>query len=540
MKKRILAILVSAAVAMSLAGCSDSENEKSTPNNTNSSSVTGNSNSGGNGGSENPGNTENSGGADNSTSSAEESKPEEPAKYPEATNVLYLQGEKLDFPETPATDFDYYIRDDKVYITEYFGKNPDVHIPETIDGKKVAGLSGDGSFNDHRTIKRLIVPDNFALCVVENLESVTFLGAVSLPSQLFYCSKLTNVYFDGDLPNATQLSRLGSPWLDSIGTHEGLCVLKDTLVLGARCSGDVVVPEGVTKIMDYAFNANEMSFGNRSVFKYLCKTAELNSVTLPDGLKEIGSNAFSETGLTSVNIPDSVTSIGESAFEKTKLETVKIPDSVSEIGSGAFSETPYLNNLPATDGMRIDGAWLLSARGAYGHVVVPDGVKHIANGAFATVSMQSLTLPNGLVSIGDKAFSGATFKDITLPDSVTDIGILAFEKSSLFSLDKYKDSKVVVFGQVAVIVNYDGNYNSKNYIVPDGVKKFSFIKNYGIDIGGRNVTITLPDSVDTYVTNIQYYCDTVIYKGNTYNISRNTSLDWVAERDAFKAAVEGN
>lgn len=538
MKKRILAILVSAAVAMSLAGCSDSENEKSTPNNTNSSSVAGNSNSGGNGGSENPGNTENSGGADGSTSNAEESKPSEPEKYPEATNVLYLQGEKLDFPETPATDFDYVIEKDQVYITEYFGKNPDVHIPETIEGKKVASLSD----NDHGTIKRLIVPDNVALRAVENLESVTFLGAVSLPSQLFNCSKLTNVYFDGDLPNATQLSRLGSPWLNSIGTHEGLCVLKDTLVCGVRCSGDVVVPEGVTKIMDYAFNADAGNRKSGSIFfgTGMYEKAKLSSVTLPDGLKEIGAYAFCDTGLTSVNIPDSVTSIGESAFEKTKLETVKIPDSVSQIGSGAFYETPYLNNLPATDGMRIDGAWLLNGGGAFGHVVVPDGVKHIANNAFANVSMQSLTLPNGLVSIGDSAFSGATFKDITLPDSITDIGILAFEKSSLFSLDKYKDSKVVIFGQVAVIANYDGNYNSKNYIVPDGVKKFSFIKNYGINIGGRNVTITLPDSVDTYVTNIQYYCDTVIYKGNTYNISRNTSLDWVAERDAFKAAVEGN
>ena len=447
--------------------------------------------------------------------------------------MLYAQGEKLDFPETPATDFDYVIEKDQVYITEYFGKDPDVHIPETIEGKKVTSFSG----NDHGTIKRLIVPDNVALRAVENLESVTFLEAVSLPSE-FNVYKLTNVYFDGDLPNATQLSRLNySKWFDSIAKHEGLCVLKDTLILGVRCSGDVVIPEGVTKIMDYAFTETYY-VGRNGMFKQcFSEPAKLNSVTLPDGLKEIGNNAFYDTGLTSVNIPDTVTTIGSSAFVGTKLETVKIPDSVSEIRSGAFSGTPYLNKLPQTDGMTIDGAWLLNGGFAYGHVVVPDGVKHIANSAFAKVSMQSLTLPDGLVSIGDSAFSGAKFKDITLPDSITDIGVLAFKDSSLFSLNKYKGKDMVVFGQVAVIDNaqYD-----KNHVVPDGVKKLSFSYDYGTKISNRNVTITLPDSVDTYILNPQNYCNTIIYKGNTYNISSNSSLDWIAERAAYYAAVEGN
>lgn len=523
MKKRILAALVCAAMVLSLAGCAKNEggNDTSSRTSTKSSSDK-----------ETPGESSS---ADNSgsgseSSSTEESKPEEPAKYPEATNVLYLQGEKLDFPETPATDFDYEIRKDQVYITEYFGKNPDVRIPETIDGKKVAGLSGDGIFNDHRTIKRLIVPDNVKLSLgFMDLESVTFLGAVSLTVEFSNSSNLTNVYFDGDIPNRTQLSYFGGQWYRSIQGHDGLCVLKDTLVFGARCSGDVVVPEGVTKIMEYAFNDFD-----RSVFG-VQEIANLNSVTLPDGLQEIGQSAFAGTGLTSVNIPESVTVIGEKAFAKTKLETVKISDSVSQIGSGAFSETPYLNNLTQTDGMKIDGTWLLDGSGAFGHVVVPDGVKHIANGVFQKAQMQSITLPDGLVSIGESAFSGASFKDITLPDSVTDIGVLAFKDSSLFSLDKYKDSKgVVVIGQVAVI----DNHYSGNYVVPDGVKKVSFTWS-GRD-SFSNVTITLPDSFDTYVTNIQNYCNTIIYKGNTYNILSNSSLDWEAERDAFKAAVEGN
>ena len=55
------------------------------------------------------------------------------------------------------------------------------------------------------------------------------------------------------------------------------------------------------------------------------------SVTIPDGVTEIGESAFFQcTGLTAVTIPNSVTEIGGSAFSGcTGLTAVTIPDSVT-------------------------------------------------------------------------------------------------------------------------------------------------------------------------------------------------------------------
>lgn len=65
----------------------------------------------------------------------------------------------------------------------------------------------------------------------------------------------------------------------------------------------------------------------------------MTSITIPEGVKEIGDNAFSLcSSLTSITIPEGVTKIGDNAFQScNKLISITIPESVIEIGKSAFS-----------------------------------------------------------------------------------------------------------------------------------------------------------------------------------------------------------
>lgn len=74
--------------------------------------------------------------------------------------------------------------------------------------------------------------------------------------------------------------------------------------------GNVVIPDGITSIGDYAFSAGSSS-GEGGSSKYKC----IKSITIPNSVTSIGNYAFSGcSSLESITIPNSVTSIGNYAF----------------------------------------------------------------------------------------------------------------------------------------------------------------------------------------------------------------------------------
>lgn len=559
MKKKILAALVCAAIVLSIAGCSNGEggNDVSESSDTISSSEN---TSVGNGGG-NTDSSENTEGSDNSDSpestespdnsesadnsenasdntSAEESKPAE-IDYDEV-DVLYVQGEKLDFPETPLSDFEYVIDGNYAIIKEYTGSNSDVRLPEAIEGKPVFLGYSSTPFNDHATITRLIVPDGATLYSVPPLlESVTFLGEFKTESQCFFDSDVRDVYFCGEVPGLECFAK--TAWIDTLYQHNGLVVINDTVVLSGNCRGNIAIPEGVTKISNNAFS-NPTS-------KYIVQETakDLHSIKLPEGLKEIGYAAFAGTGLVridfsegltyigesafadtqleSISLPGGLTHIGATAFSQTKLKNVDIPDSVIDIGSEAFAKTPYLKSLINEDNMAIAGKWLLDATKTSDHVTVPNGVTHIAGGAFSGANLRTVTLPEGLVSIGDYAFENTSFVKLTAPKSITHIGDYAFRYSSLFANE---GSAMVILGEAAVV----DNSASPGFIIPDGVKCVSV----SYDVWGYlyHTGLVLPDSIDSYSPSLVYCFEAITYKGKKYN----TLIE--SDCAALQAAIEGN
>jgi WD40 repeat protein/Ni,Fe-hydrogenase maturation factor len=134
----------------------------------------------------------------------------------------------------------------------------------------------------------------------------------------------------------------------------------------------------------------------------------LTSVTIPDGIVDIGQCAFESCkALTSVNIPKSVTNIGKGAFnECLSLESIIIPNSVTCIENETFKKCTALTSI-----------------------VIPYGITSINDEVFlGCSSLTEIIIPESVTSIGNNAFTdtGITFT-IAIPDSVTSIADNAFD-----------------------------------------------------------------------------------------------------------------
>ena len=206
------------------------------------------------------------------------------------------------------------------------------------------------------------------------------------------------------------------------------------------CSGltSVTIPDSVTNIGGRAFY-NTAWYNNlpdgpvyikKFFYAYKGTMPANTSFTIDAGTLQICGGAFSGcSGLTSVTIPNSVTLIGVGAFERcTGLTSVTIPNSVTSIGSSAFSYCSGLTSVTIPNSVASIGSSAFSYCSGLTSVTIPNSVTSIGVGAFFGCSgLASITIPNSVTSIGGQAFSGCSgLTSVTIPASVTSIGYQAF------------------------------------------------------------------------------------------------------------------
>ena len=145
----------------------------------------------------------------------------------------------------------------------------------------------------------------------------------------------------------------GTPWQAALESTDPFVIINDILMRsGTAAKGDVVIPDGITEIADYAFE----------------NCTELRSVQFPESLTRIGESAFEKTGLTELVIPPNVTEIGLGAFMFCEnLTSITLPVDLRRIGTEAFYGCVNLET-----------------------VIIPAEVEEIADNAFDSCS--SLTL----------------------------------------------------------------------------------------------------------------------------------------------------
>lgn len=171
-----------------------------------------------------------------------------------------------------------------------------------------------------------------------------------------------------------------------------------------------------------------MEYTKLDVEKIVANNPEIKEIVVPEGITEIGENAFKDANksLESVVLPSTLVKIGENAFTYCEhLKAVKIPESVKEIGERAFENCKSLEECNIPEGItEINDRTFDST--ALKHITLPNSIKKIGVCAFSSAPLEELVLPEGIEEIGQGAFSHTKIKAVAFPKSLKKI-LNAFE-----------------------------------------------------------------------------------------------------------------
>lgn len=270
----------------------------------------------------------------------------------------------------------------------------------------------------------IVIPDGVTSIPADAFKGCDTLTSITIPSSVTRigtdafnkCENLKDVY----IADLEKWCAIKFDSFTSTPMHYG-----SNLYLNGKLVTDVVIPDNVTTINDYAFaswdgltsveiGGNVTAIGNSAFFA--CE--KLEDIILSNSITTIDDYAFQWCfGLTEVAIPDGVTKIGDGVFDGCQnLTKIVIPNSVSTIGESAFSNCDSLVS-----------------------VSVPNGVSKIEMYTFYECdSLEDVTLPEGISYIGKGAFQKCeSLKNVFIPRSVKHIGEFAFEHCDNLTHIKY-------------------------------------------------------------------------------------------------------
>ena len=338
----------------------------------------------------------------------------------------------------------------------------------------------------------------------------------------------------------------------------------------------VVISEGITSVGTYAFTGYE----------------NLTSVTLPNTLDSICYSSFSSTAITTLTLPSNLHYIESSAFSScrmlrtftlsnaleeipysmctncTSLQQIVIPNNTKTIGRDAFSGCTALANVTLGTGIRtihmdafyntaleldsknwknnifyVDKACIRGGDGFSGAATIKDGTVLIAEDAFSSMSITSVTLPNSLVYINENAFRlCSSLSSVTFGSSLLEIDDNAFENSVItqlqlpdaltrigaFAFSGCQKIVSVSFGSGLQTIEDNAFYNCKrltSVVIPDNVTTIKDDAFEGcqvltdITIGKAVVDMDIWDAFDPrYVKNLTFNAKHVIDRDGGYAI----------------------
>ncbi len=237
-------------------------------------------------------------------------------------------------------------------------------------------------------------------------------------------------------------------------TDEGVCITK---YIGTE--REVIVPnmiegEKVTSIGEQAF-----------------AFADIDKVTLKEGIIKLGSSAFSHSALYEISLPKGLKEIEPFAFYMdASLKSVDIPATVTYIGDYAFSESG-LESVTFNQGKElavISDAAFSACYSLSCDVVIPGNYLTIGGGAFYKDPITSFKWEKATVK-GTKKLSVDAFRNTAVVSVVIEMEIPSVPETCFSGCEDLES--VILPDSIEKIEN--GSFSSCEYLesinIPDGV-----------------------------------------------------------------------
>jgi hypothetical protein len=202
------------------------------------------------------------------------------------------------------------------------------------------------------------------------------------------------------------------------------------LYINGKKITDLTIPDGITKIGDYAFNgcpgitsltlSASLSEIGAEAFS---ACSGITSMSLSNSLRKIGAKAFQRcTGICKLDLPEGVTSIGERAFYGcSSIKEISMPSTIRTIGQDCFNKDFYSANqmsIEKVDFASVESLCAIRFGNEYSNPLWYTK-KLLVNGKEIT----DLVIPEGVTDIGDYVFEYcAGLKSIHFPESIKEIG----------------------------------------------------------------------------------------------------------------------
>ncbi len=151
-------------------------------------------------------------------------------------------------------------------------------------------------------------------------------------------------------------------------------------------------------------------------------TVEGKVFTVPDCVTKLGERCLTGKPYETVIISTGVTEIGYRALAECRnLKTIVFPPGLETVCGEAFAGTPWLQERQAENPLVIVSGIVVDGSKCSGKVVIPDGVKAVAEMAFrGNTAITSVYVPDSVKQMGSEIFAGCeNLQSVSVPAEVS-------------------------------------------------------------------------------------------------------------------------